>query len=48
MKMYDDFSLGATTLSAKAMKNWFRAVFEMLFYIGLFSGIGYLIQLTLF
>ena len=30
------------------MNGWFRAVFSMVFYIGLFSGIGYLIQLTLF
>lgn len=46
--MYNDFRLGVTTLSSKAMKGWFRAVFSMVFYIGLFSGIGYLIQLTLF
>ena len=46
--MYADFSSGAKTLSSKAMKGWFRAVFSMAFYIGLFSGIGYLIQLTLF
>lgn len=46
--MYGDFPLGAATLSSKAMKGWFRAVFSMVFYIGLFSGIGYLIQLTLF
>ena len=30
------------------MQDWFRAAFEMVFYIGLLSGIGYLIQLTLF
>jgi hypothetical protein len=46
--MYGDFLQGASTLSSKAMKGWFRAVFSMVFYIGLFSGIGYLIQLTLF
>jgi len=46
--MYADFSLGAKTLSSKTMNGWFRAVFSMAFYIGLFSGIGYLIQLTLF
>ena len=46
--MYADFSSGAKTLYSKAMKGWFRAVFSMAFYIGLFSGIGYLIQLTLF
>jgi hypothetical protein len=46
--MYDYFSLGATTMSGRAMKCWFRAVCSMAFYIGLFSGIGYLIQLTLF
>jgi len=48
MNLYGDFPQGASTLSSKAMKGWFRAVFSMVFYIGLFSGIGYLIQLTLF
>ena len=48
MNMYGDFLQGAAILSSKAMKGWFRAVFSMAFYIGLFSGIGYLIQLTLF
>jgi hypothetical protein len=43
-----DFSPGVKTLSSKTMQGWFRAVFSMAFYIGLFSGIGYLIQLTLF
>jgi hypothetical protein len=46
--MYDDFSLGATTMSGKAMKCWFRAACSIAFYIGLFGGIGYLIQLTLY
>lgn len=46
--MYGDFPQGAVVLSSKAMKGWFRAVFSMAFYVGLFSGIGYLIQLTLF
>jgi hypothetical protein len=43
-----DFSLGGKILSSKSVQGWFRAVFSMAFYIGLFSGIGYLIQLTLF
>jgi hypothetical protein len=43
-----DLSGGATTLTQKAVKGWFRAIFSMAFYIGVFSGIGYLIQLTLF
>jgi hypothetical protein len=30
------------------MRGWFRAVFSIVFYIGLFSVIGYLIQLMLF
>lgn len=46
--MYGDFHQGAANLSSKALKGWFSAVFSMGFYIGLFSGIGYLIQLTLF
>ena len=44
----NDFSCGATILTTKTVKGWFRAIFSMAFYIGLFSGIGYLIQLTLF
>lgn len=48
MELYGDFPPGAANLSSKAMKVWFSAVFSMVFYIGLFSGIGYLIQLTLF
>lgn len=30
------------------MRGWLRAVLSMAFYIALFCGIGYLIQLTLF
>jgi predicted PurR-regulated permease PerM len=41
-------SAGALTLTNKAVKGWFKAIFSMAFYIGLFSGIGYLIQLTLY
>jgi hypothetical protein len=35
-------------VSTKEFKGWFRAIFSMAFYVGLFSGLGYLIQLTLF
>jgi hypothetical protein len=48
IELSSDFSLGATRLSGKAMKGWFRAVFSIVFYLGLFSGIGYLIELALF
>jgi hypothetical protein len=41
-------SSGALILTNKAVKGWFSAIFSMAFYIGLFSGIGYLIQVTLF
>lgn len=44
----NDISYGAAILASKAVKGWFRAIFSMAFYIGLFSGIGYLIQMTLF
>jgi hypothetical protein len=44
----NDISSGAMILTNKVVKGWFRAIFSMAFYIGLFSGIGYLIQLTLF
>jgi hypothetical protein len=48
IKFNNDFLGGAPILTTKAVKGWFRAIFSMAFYIGLFSGIGYLIQLTLF
>jgi hypothetical protein len=38
---------GALRMSKKNMISIFRAIFSMAFYVGLFSGIGYLIQLTL-
>jgi len=44
----NDISSGTMILTNKTVKGWFRAIFSMAFYIGLFSGIGYLIQLTLF
>lgn len=44
----NDISSGALGVTNKAVMGWFRAIFSMAFYIGLFSGIGYLIQLTLF
>lgn len=40
--------IGATPLTKKSVKGWFNAIFSTAFYIGLFSGIGYLIQVTLF
>ena len=35
-------------MTKKSFEGWFKAIFSMVFYIGLFSGLGYLIQLTLF
>ena len=35
-------------LTLKSAKGWFSAIFSMAFYIGLFSGIGYLIQVSFF
>jgi hypothetical protein len=35
-------------VTKKSVDGWFKAIFSMVFYIGLFSGLGYLIQLTLF
>jgi hypothetical protein len=32
----------------KAVAGWFRSIVTMVFYIGLFSGIGYIIQVSLF
>jgi len=46
--MYVNYPQRAPSLSSKTVKDWFRAVSSMVFYIGLFSGIGYIIQWTLF
>jgi hypothetical protein len=43
-----DISRGARPVTKKFVEGWFKAIFSMVFYIGLFSGLGYLIQLTLF
>jgi hypothetical protein len=43
-----DISREARPVTKKAFEGWFKAIFSMVFYIGLFSGLGYLIQLTLF
>jgi hypothetical protein len=39
---------GAANMPKKALMGWFRSIATMVFYIGLFSGIGYLIQVSLF
>jgi hypothetical protein len=39
---------GAAVLTKKTVEGWFKTIFSMVFFIGVFSGIGYLIQLTLF
>jgi hypothetical protein len=43
-----DISREARPVIKKSFDGWFKAIFSMVFYIGLFSGLGYLIQLTLF
>jgi hypothetical protein len=43
-----DISREAKPVIQKSFEGWFKTVFSMVFYIGLFSGLGYLIQLTLF
>jgi hypothetical protein len=30
------------------MLVWFRSLFSIIFYLGVFSGIGYLLQVTFF
>lgn len=35
-------------MTKKFVEGWFKTIFSMVFCIGLFSGLGYLIQLTLF
>jgi hypothetical protein len=34
-------------VSKKNVAGWLRAVLSMAFYIGLFGGIGYLLQMTI-
>ena len=43
-----DISRIARPVIKKSAEGWFKAIFSIVFYIGLFSGLGYLIQLTLF
>jgi hypothetical protein len=37
---------GVAKVSKKNVASWFREVLSMAFYIGLFGGIGYLLQMT--
>ena len=46
--MYYENPRGVTILPAQSVKSWFTSIASMAFYIGVFSGIGYLLQLTLF
>jgi hypothetical protein len=46
--VYYENPRGVTILPAKAVKSWFTSIASMVFYVGVFSGIGYLLQLTLF
>jgi hypothetical protein len=43
-----DLSRGARPVTKKSVEGWVKTIFSMVFYFGLFSGLGYLIQLTLF
>jgi hypothetical protein len=45
--MYVNTPHGTLNLYGKTLKDWFKTVSSMAFYIALFSGIGYLIRLTL-
>jgi hypothetical protein len=47
VKMYVNTPHGTLNLYGKTLKDWFKTVSSMAFYIALFSGIGYLIRLTL-
>jgi hypothetical protein len=38
---------GVSTMRKKNIMDWLRAIFSMVFYIGLFGGIGYLIQVVI-
>ena len=42
--MYQDASRGVTILPNKSVKGWFNSIASMAFYVGLFTGIGYIIQ----
>jgi len=37
---------GVAQVSKKNVAGWFRAVLSMAFYIGIFCGISYLLQIT--
>jgi len=38
---------GVSIMRKKNIMDWLRAIFSMVFYIGLFGGIGYLIQVVI-
>jgi hypothetical protein len=38
---------GVSTMRKKNIMDWLRAIFSMVFYIGIFGGIGYLIQVVI-
>jgi hypothetical protein len=46
--VYYDNPRVVTILPAKPVKNWFTSIASMAFYVGVLSGIGYLLQITLF
>jgi hypothetical protein len=43
-KIYLNMESGVLTMRKKNVMDWLRAMLSMVFYIGLFGGIGYLIQ----
>jgi hypothetical protein len=38
---------GVSTMRKKNIMDWLREIFSMVFYIGIFGGIGYLIQVVI-
>jgi hypothetical protein len=44
---YSTWHQGVSTVRKKNIMDWLRAIFSMVFYIGLFGGIGYLIQVVI-
>jgi hypothetical protein len=43
-EIYLNIESGSTNMRKKNVMDWLSAMLSMVFYIGLFGGIGYLIQ----
>ena len=46
-KYIPNWKQGVLEMRKKNVRDWFRAMLSLVFYIGLFGGISYLLQITI-